>query len=353
LVESSEKLLFQDLRGLIESSKVRTAASASIEMTDLYWNVGDRLNSDILANQRAEYGKEIIPKTSDWLSLNFGKGWSAGHLWHCVKLSTTFSKEVLSTLQKELNWSQIKTVMYIENPLKRDFYIEMCKTEHWSVKALQGRITSMLFERTAVSKKPEETIANDLEQLRDEKRMSPDLVFRDPYFLDYLGLHDSYSEKDLEDAILTELQRVIIEIGSDFAYLARQKRMTIDGRDYYLDLLFMHRRLRCLVAIELKIGEFEAAFKSQMELYLHWLERHEMIEGEERPIGLILCTGKNAEHIELLGLDNGNIRVAEYLTKLPNMKLLEAKLKQSIANARARFENSNSILLEDGGQTAQ
>jgi len=229
--------------------------------------------------------------------------------------------------------------MYIDEPLKRDFYIEMCKVERWTTRMLRERINSMLFERTAISKKPDETIAGDLALLKDEGKLSPDLVFRDPLFLDYLGLRDTYSERDLESAIVAEIQRFIIELGSDFAFMARQKRMTIDGRDYYLDLLFMHRRLHCLVAIELKIGEFEAADKGQMELYLRWLEKYEMVEGENPPIGLILCSGKNSEHIELMGLDDGNICVAEYLTKLPDMKLLEAKLKQSIAVARARIDN--------------
>ena len=200
----------------------------------------------------------------------------------------------------------------------------------------------MLFERTAISKKPDEVIAREMELLKDEKKLSPDLVFRDPYFLDYCGLTDVYSEKDLESAIIAELTRFIIELGSDFAFLARQKRITIDNRDYYLDLVFYHRRLRCLVAIDLKLGEFEAAFKGQMELYLRWLEKYEMAEGENLPIGLILCSGKNEEHIELLQLDKSNIRVAEYLTKLPDMKLLEAKLKQSIERARYRLEQLES-----------
>jgi len=334
-------MLFENLRRLIEESKARTAVVVCSEMTALYWSVGNRLNTNILANGRAEYGKEIIPRISEWLTAVFGRGWSAGHLWHCIKLSTVFSADVLSTLQRELNWSQLKSIMYIDDALKRDFYIEMCKAEHWSVKMLQGSINSLLYERTAISKKPEDTIIDDIERLRNEGALTPDLVFKDPYFLDYLGLQDTYSEKDLESAILAEIQRFITELGSDFAFLARQKRMTIDGRDYYLDLLFVHRRLQCLVAVELKIGEFEAAFKSQMELYLRWLKKYEMIEGENQPIGLILCTGKNTEHIELLGLDNSNIRVAEYLTKLPDMKLLEAKLKQSITNARTRLADKD------------
>jgi predicted nuclease of restriction endonuclease-like (RecB) superfamily len=214
--------------------------------------------------------------------------------------------------------------------------------EMTTVRTLENRINSMLFERTAISKKPDQTILSDLDSLKNEAKLSPDLVFRDPYFLDFLGLKDMYSEKDLESAILVELQRFMTEMGSDFAFMARQKRITIDNDDYYIDLLFYHRRLKCLVVIDLKLGKFEAAHKGQMELYLRWLEKHEMIEGENLPIGLVLCASKSEEHIELMQLDKSNIRVAEYLTQLPSMKLLEAHLHQSIERAKNRLMRNES-----------
>jgi predicted nuclease of restriction endonuclease-like (RecB) superfamily len=217
----------------------------------------------------------------------------------------------------------------------------MCKLEKWSSRQFQERIQSMLYERTAISKKPEETIKNELEFLKNEKEISPDLVFRDPYFLDFLGLRDLYSEKDLESSILAELQRFITEMGTDFAFMARQKRITIDHRDYYIDLLFYHRRLKCLVAIDLKIGEFEANNKGQMELYLRYLEKYEQVEGENTPIGLILCTGKNEEHVELLQLDKSNIRVADYLTALPSQKILQEKLHKAVAIAQQKLRDKN------------
>ena len=235
-----------------------------------------------------------------------------------------------------MSWSHLKLVIYISETLKRDFDIEMCKLEKWSVGTFQERIQSMLFERTTISKKPEQTIANDLALLKDEQQLSTDLVFRDPYFLDFLGLRDTYSEKDLESSIIVELQRFIIELGTDFAFMARQKRISIDNRDYYIDLLFYHRRLKCLVAIDLKLGEFEAGFKGQMELYLRYLQKNEQIEGENNPIGLILCTGKNEEHVELMQLEQANIKVAEYLTLLPSQEVLKEKLHRAIAIATAK-----------------
>jgi len=246
-------------------------------------------------------------------------------------------QEIVVSLIRQLSWTHLLAVIPIEDPLKRKFYIEMCKLEKWSVRTFRERINSMLYERTAISKKPEQTIINDLEMLGKENQLTPDLVFRDPYFLDFLGLKNSYSEKDLESAIIAELQNFIIELGSDFAFISRQKRITIDSEDYYIDLLFYHRRLKCLVVIELKIGKFEAAHKGQMELYLRWLEKHEMIEGENPPIGLILCAYRNQEHVELLKLDNSNIKIAEYLTKLPDMKLLQRKFHQSIEIAKNKL----------------
>ncbi|MFC0658065.1 PDDEXK nuclease domain-containing protein [Mongoliitalea lutea] len=320
-----------------EQSRQQVAAAVNSAITLLYWEIGSRINKEILLNFRAEYGRQIVQTLSSQLVLEYGKGWGEKHLRHCLRLAQTFQdKEIVYTVCRQLSWSHIRLVIYMEDDIKRDFYIEMCKVEKWSVRTFQERINSMLYERTAISKKPEVTIQKELKLLKNSQQISPDLVFKDPYFLDFLVLRDAYSEKDLEDAILIELQKFIIELGSDFAFLARQKRISIDNEDYYLDLLFYHRRLKCLIAIELKLGKFEAAHKGQMELYLRWLEKNEMIDGENPPIGLILCATKNHEHIELLKLESSNIKVAEYLTKLPDMSLLEQKLHQAVEIAKQK-----------------
>ena len=279
---------------------------------------------------------------STQLTAEYGRGWSRRNLNTMVLFSEVFDENRIGyAVRAQLTWTHIRQLIYIDDPLRRDFYIEMCKIEKWSVRTLRERINSMLFERTAISKKPDKTIINEIEELKSDQKLSPDLVFKDPYFLDFLGLKNTFSEKNLESAILTELQEFIIELGSDFAFLARQKHITIDHDDYYIDLLFYHRQLKCLVAIELKIGKFKASYKGQMELYLRWLEKHEQVQGENSPIGLILCTGKNEEHVELLQLDKSNIRVAEYLTKLPAKKVLEAKLHQSVERAKNRLTQNS------------
>ena len=334
-VKGTEVLLLNDVRHMIEEARQRTAVVVNAEIRMLYWKVGKRINDEVLKGKRAEHGKEIISLLSQDLTMQFGSGWGIKHLRHCLNFASVFqSEQIVYTVCRQLSWSHIRLVVYMDDPLKREFYVEICKLEHWSVRQLQERINSMLYERTAISKKPEETIKQDLQKLREEKQVSPDLIFRDPYLLNFLGLADTYPEKDLESAILAEMQRFIIEMGSDFAFMARQKRITIDNKDYKIDLLFYHRRLKCLVAIDLKIGEFEAGHKGQMELYLRYLEKYEQVEGERTPIGLILCTGKNEEHVELMQLDKSNIRVAEYLTLLPSREYLQEKLHKAVETAK-------------------
>lgn len=336
--------IVQEVIQLIDKSRHNVAIAINSEITLLYWSVGRRINDEVLGNERAEYGKQIVYALSRELNEEYGRGWSEKHLRHCMQLATVFPNEqIVYALRRQLSWTHIRSLIYIDNPLKREFYLEICILEKWSSRQLQERIQSMLFERTAISKKPIETILKDLALLKNEQKLSPDLVFRDPYFLDFMGLNDTYSEKDLETSIIAELQRFIIELGSDFAFMARQKRITIDQRDYYIDLLFYHRRLKCLVAIDLKIGEFEASFKGQMELYLRYLEKYEQAEGETSPIGLILCTGKSKEHIELLQLDKSNIRVADYLTILPTQKILEEKLHKAVEIAHQKLSQREDI----------
>lgn len=335
---SSYEGLFSELKQLIDDSRQRIAVSVNSELTGLYWKIGHHINTHILENKKPGYGDQVIANLSESLTNEFGSGWSKKQLWNCLRTAETFPDgEKMNALRSQLSWTHIRTLIYINDELKREFYMRMCIQEGWSTRQLRERIDSMLFERTAISKKPEKQIKKELEKLAPQEPMSPDLVFRDPYVLDFLGLKDTYSERDLENAILAELQSFILEVGTDFAFLARQKRISIDGEDFYIDLLFYHRKLRRLVAIDLKLGKFKAAYKGQMELYLRWLAKNEMTEGEESPIGLILCAEKSGEQIELLQLDKGNIRVAEYLTALPSREWLKKKLHYAIEYAKQKY----------------
>jgi len=332
--------LFSDIISLIENAKQNIAQTINISLSATYWNIGKRINDEILQNKRAEYGKQIIQNLSEKLTETYGKGWSLKQLQHCLHFVETFPDlQIVSTLWRQLNWSHIKLIMYLKTDLERDFYSQMCRIENWSVRTLQDKINSMLFDRTAISKKPEELAKLELQKLKDEDKFSLDLVFKNHYVLDFLNLKDTYQEKDLETAILKEIENFIIELGVGFTFVARQKRMTIDNKDHKLDLLFYHRKLKRLVAIELKIGKFEAAYKGQMELYLRWLEKYETEPDEEQPIGLILCAEGNTEQIELLQLDKANIKVAEYITKYLPKKLLAEKLHVFTKTAKLLIEN--------------
>jgi len=337
-VAITEKPLLGDIRQLIDAAKQRAAVAVNAEISLLYWQIGQRIHQSILQGERAEYGKQVIASLSKQLMQAYGKGWGARQLRYCLNFAEVFPDiEIVNTLCAQLSWSHIRQLMVMDNPLKRDFYIEMSRMEHWSVRQLRERIDAMLFERTALSKKPDATIAYDLDKLRTEKKVSPALLLKDPYVLDFLDLNDRYLEKDLEDAILREMEKFLLEMGAGFTFVARQKRMQIDDDDFYLDLLFYNRKLKRLIAIDLKLGNFKHEHKSQMELYLRWLAKYELEPDEQAPLGIILCAGKKHEQIELLELDQSSIHVAEYLTTLPSKDVLAAKLHESIQHAKQRM----------------
>ena len=262
--------------------------------------IGEYVQKDILNKADKIYGENIVVELSKRLTSHYGRGFSKSGLSRMINFYRKFKDfEIVATLSQQLSWSHFVELIKIENELKREFYVAMTINEGWSVRVFKERINSMLFERTAISKKPEETI-----------------------------------KKDLEDRILQELEKFLLEFGSNFTFMGRQKRIQIGNKDYYLDLLFYHRKMRRLVLIELKLGEFEPQYKGQVELYLKWLSKYEKQEFEEEPIAIILCASKDSEEIELLGLTEGNIRVSEYLASLPPKKLLEEKLHKAILEAK-------------------
>jgi len=339
--------LLHEIRTMIEEIRSAVASTVNAGLTFLYWRIGRRIGKEILKGKRAEYGQEIVPTLSAQLVPEFGTGFGKRNLFRMIHFAEVFPNEkIVSTLSTQLSWSHFVEIIALNDELKREFYAEMCRVERWSVRTLREKISGMLFERTALSRKPAELATQELNLLREEDKLTPDLVFRDPYLLDFLKLKDTYSELDLETAILREIESFLLELGYGFTFVARQKRMMIDNHDYYLDLLFFHRKLRRLIALELKLGKFKAAYKGQMELYLRWLEKYEMEAGEETPLGLILCAEGNSETIELLQLDASGIHVAEYMTDLPPRKELQNKLHVAIQLARSRA--GRIIEIEEG-----
>src|SRR5262245_32933039 len=340
LVPAAPPALLDDLRALIREARAGVAQAVNAALVLLYWEVGQRIRTEVLKEQRASYGEAICSTMSNELKVDFVSGCSRPNLTRMIRFAEVCpDRQIVSTLSRQLGWSHFVEIIFLPEALQRDFYAELCRVERWSVRALRAKVQGMLFERTALSRKPAELAKQELAALREEDRLTPDLVFRDPYLLSFLGLADTYSEKDLESAILRDIQQFILELGAGFAFIERQKRVVIDNEDFYIDLLFYHRRLRRLIVIDLKIGKFTAADKGQMELYLRWLEKHETQPGEEPPLGLILCADKSNEQIELLQLDRSGIRVASYLTDLPPRQLLQQRFHRAVVTARARIES--------------
>lgn len=335
--------LLTDLRELIVSAKEAITLAVNSGMSSLYWQIGNRIRLDILQNGRGAYGEEVVQNISRQLESEFGRGFSVKSVRRMIQFSEIYpEQEIVASLMRQLSWTHFTLLIPIEDPLKRSFYAEMCRSERWSVRTLRERIDSMLFERTALSRQPEEAIRSDLQTLAGEGKISSSLVLKDPYVLDFLGLKDRYLEKDLEDAVLRELEGFLLELGAGFTFVERQKRLVIDNEDFYIDLLLYNRKLNRLVAVELKLGEFKAAYKGQMELYLRWLAKYEQEKDEQPPLGIILCSGKKQEQIELLELDGAGIHVAEYLTVLPPRDILEKKLHEAVENSRKRISDGAS-----------
>ncbi|EGR0791147.1 DUF1016 domain-containing protein [Vibrio vulnificus] len=332
--------LSQEVAALIRTAKQRAAAAINNEITLLYWQVGNRIHQEVLGGERADYGKQVIATLATELTAQYGKGWSKRNLAQMVKFAEVFTDaHIVQTLSAQLSWSHFVILCAIDDPLKRDFYTSMAMQERWSTRTLDERIGALLFERTAISKKPDETIVAELTELRVSGQYNKNLLLKDPYILDFLELNDRYLEKDLEDAILRDIEQFLLELGAGFTFVARQKRIQIDNDDFYIDLLFYNRKLKRLVAIDLKLEKFKHSHKSQMELYLSWLKKYETEEGENPPLGIILCSSKKQEQIELLEMEGSDIHVAEYLTRLIDVELLEQKLQHSIANAKQRLNN--------------
>jgi predicted nuclease of restriction endonuclease-like (RecB) superfamily len=337
----STQSLIQDLRQIIEQARGQVAATANYAQTMMYWHIGERINREILGNQRAEYGKQIVSAVSTQLQAEYGKkGFEPRSIWRMMQFAQEFPDEqIVATVSTQLSWSHVIEILPLKDNIQREFYLTLAASEKWKVRQLRKEIDGMLFERTAIASKPDELVKKELSTLRDDNVMSPDLVFKSPYFLEFTGLKGMYSEKSLEDSLIAHLEQFIVELGNGFSFVARQKRMIIDGEDFYLDLLFFHRRLHRLIAIDLKLGRFKAQYKGQMELYLRWLEANEMEPGEETPLGLLLCTEGSEEQIELLQLDKSGIKVAQYMTELPPRDVLMRQIQKSLEAAKARFEN--------------
>lgn len=326
--KSNYENILNDLISIVEKAKTELVAQANSSLTIMFWQIGRRIQTDILKNDRAEYGKEIVVSLSRELTTNFGNSFKDKNIRRMIQFYEKFSEfENVVTLSRHLSWSHFLVLIPLKTSEERYFYAQNVFDNLISVRELRKQISKKVYERTENA---------DLQIY--ESDVIDKGVFKDPYLLDFLDLKNGYLENDLETAILKELELFLLELGNGFTFVERQKRMIIDEDDFYLDLLFYNRKLQRLVAIELKIDKFKAKYKGQMELYLKWLEKHEKQKEEKAPIGIILCTKASKEHIELLQTHKDGIMVAEYLTEVLPKEQLEKKLQQAIINAKERIE---------------
>jgi len=322
-----ESALFAEISALIEQGRGAVVAQANHTATMLYWQIGNIINTAVLQEKRAEYGKRIVSALATQLQEKFGRTFELRNLRRMMQFADQFSDwEIVSPLATQLRWSHFIELLPLKTVEAKLFYAQAAANGCLSAKELRGQIARKAFERTAIADA----------QLAPNSPVPPG-TFKDPYLFDFLGLKSDYLENDLETAILRELESFILEFGKGFAFVERQKRMIIDGEDFYLDLLFYHRTLKRLVAVELKLGKFQARDKGQMELYLKWLDRYERHEGENAPVGLILCAAGSREQVELLEMHKDGIVVAEYWTELPPKKELEQKIHDLLQEARERL----------------
>jgi predicted nuclease of restriction endonuclease-like (RecB) superfamily len=336
LIHTTSHLLFEKIVALVEQSRSKAAVFLNAETTWLYWSIGYYISTEIKQKGQISYGKQILVTLSQQLTDRLGKGFTYSALTRMIKVAEGFDQQNLATLSQQLSWSHLIELAGVEDVSKRQFYAQLAVHHQWNVRTLRKEVDAMLFERSALATKPETEISKTLTELETRKELSPELVFKNTYVLDFLNLPAFYSEKELENALVSNIEKFILELGKGFAFVERQKRISVDAVDYHLDLLFYHRKLKRLVAIDLKIGKFKPEHKAQMELYLRWLEKNDMQEGEYKPIGLLLCSEGNTEHIELLMLDEKDIKVAQYLTELPSKAWFADKLHRALEIAKSQ-----------------
>lgn len=338
---SDSDKLYDELDGLIYTTQQEALKSLRQAGVLLYWNIGARINQ-FLPNltHREKYGHNLVDVVADRLQIKYGKGFGRRVIYRTMQFAKTFfDKNIVLLLSEQLKWSHFVALLNIDDSLKREFYAEMTRIERWSVRDLKEKINKMMYERTALAKKPESLIQEELAKLRHTSALKPDFIIQDPVFFEFLENKTINNEADFENAIIADIEQFLLNMGVGFTFVERQKVIEVDGDYFKIDLLMFNRRLKNLICIELKMGALKPKDKGQMELYLRWLEKYEKQPDENPPLGIILCSEKSQERVELLALDRGNIRVSQFLTQLPPKEILAERLHQAIERARENYQS--------------
>lgn len=341
MLEVQEKIVFQEIKEILQEAKNKVYKVANNAMVEAYWNIGRVIVEKQGGKDKAEYGTALLKNLSKEMTKEFGKGFTLTNLKYMRQFYLTFPKS--HALSDQLSWTHYRLLMRVENENARNFYLEESIKENWSTRQLERQITTLFYERI-LSSKNKNKVAQEIYKLEPQRKQPEDII-KDPYVLEFLGLPENmdFLEKNLEQALIDHLQKFLLELGRGFSFVARQKRITFDGRHFYIDLVFYNYILKCFVLIDLKVGDLTHQDLGQMQMYVHYFEDEMMTEGDNPPIGIVLCADKS-ESVVKYTLPKGEKQIfaSKYMVYLPTEEELLSEVKKEYDILKQEKE------LEDG-----
>lgn len=321
-----DRAFYSEIKKILTNARDKVYQTANFTMVEAYWQIGKSIVKEQNGEERAEYGTGLLKELSKQMTQDFGRGFTVANLKNMRQFYLIFPNGY--ALRSELSWTHYRLLMRVENDNARQFYMDEAVKSQWSTRQLERQINTFFYERL-LSSKNKENVAQEIQTLEPEK--TPEDIIRDPYVLEFLGLspNDDFYESDLEQALITHLQKFLLELGRGFSFVARQKRITFDGRHFRIDLVFYNYILKCFVLIDLKIGDLTHQDLGQMQMYVHYYERELMNEGDNPPIGIVLCADKS-DAVVRYTLPEGETQVfaSKYKLYLPTEEELLKELKK-------------------------
>ncbi|EOS43689.1 PDDEXK nuclease domain-containing protein [Lachnospiraceae bacterium JLR.KK009] len=317
---------YNEIKNILNMARNKVYKTANFVMVEAYWNIGKSIIEEQGGNEKAEYGAGLIKELSKQMTQDFGKGFTVTNLKYMRQFYLMFPNS--HALRDELSWTHYRLLIKVENDNARDFYMQEAAKSQWSTRQLERQINSFFYERL-LSSKNKKQVADEIQTLEPAKK--PEDIIRDPYVLEFLGLssNDDFYESDLEQALITHLQKFLLELGRGFSFVARQKQITFDGRHFRIDLVFYNYVLKCFVLIDLKVGDLTHQDLGQMQMYVHYYERELMNEGDNPPIGIVLCADKSESVVKYtLPEKETQIFASKYKLYLPSEEELLRELNQ-------------------------
>ncbi len=328
---------YDEIKSILNNARKKTYNAANFAMVEAYWNIGKKIDEEQGGRDKAKYGAYIIKELSKQMIKDFGNGFTTSNLRNMRQLYLTFP--IRYALRSELSWTHYRSLMRVENKKAREFYLEEAINSNWSTRQLDRQINSFFYERL-LSSKNKEGVSNEINKLETPKK--PEDIIKNPYVLEFLGLEQNSSlyESDLEQAIITHLQKLLLELGRGYSFVSRQKRLSFDERHFYINLVLYNYILKCFVLVDLKMGDISHQDLGQMQMYVHYYEREMMNEGDNPPIGIVLCADKSDSVVKYtLPEDDNQIFTSKYKLYLPSEEELIKELNKEFAEINSFTNN--------------